>query len=226
MSLIHPLVVRQLNASYGTAPILSAITTTVRAGEVVAVLGSNGSGKSTFIKALLGLVPNISGTIEIYGHDARRHPRRAFAPVGYVPQRSPATPTTAVTALELVTSGLVSTRSLWPGHTGRTKALQALQTVGMHAHATDPIQEFSGGQLQRTLIARALVRQPELYLLDEPLAGVDRHSAQVVVDTLAAAHRRGATIITVLHELGPFAPLITRTLTIANGRLIDEQVMG
>lgn len=73
------------------------------------------------------------------------------------------------------------------------------------------------------MIARALVREPKLYLLDEPLAGVDRHSAQVLVDTLTAAHAKGATIVVVLHELGPFAPLITRTLQVAGGKLSEVE---
>lgn len=219
MQISEPLVTTDLTASYGTAPILTGVSTTVHAGEVVAVIGANGSGKSTFMKACLGLVPKVTGSVQMFGHDTKREPKAAFTHVGYVPQRSPIAPATPVNALEMVTSGLVGAGSWHPKRGGKKRALAALETVGMADRAGDPIQYFSGGQLQRTMIARALVREPDLYLLDEPLAGVDQKSAQVVVDTLSVAHAKGATIVVVLHELGPFEPLITRALQASGGTL-------
>ena len=106
----------------------------------------------------------------------------------------------------------------WSGYTKR-KAMEALERVGLADRANDHVQVFSGGQSQRVLIARALVRHPDLLILDEPLAGIDRDSREALAETLQALHGGGVTIVTVLHEMGELGPLIERTIALEDGHV-------
>ncbi|MDO5699999.1 MAG: ATP-binding cassette domain-containing protein [Bowdeniella nasicola] len=215
----HALAVNDLTVAYGPATILHDVTTQVDAGEVVAVLGANGSGKSTLMKACLGLAPISAGSVQIFGRSVGGRPRVAFDRIGYVPQRSAAFSETPTTALEVVASGLIGSWRLRPPRGGRERALAALQQMGLGHRAHCPIRVFSGGQMQRTLIARALVRQPDLLILDEPLAGIDQDSQDLLLGALHDLHDAGTAIVVVLHEIGPFDGFLDRALVLAQGTI-------
>ncbi|MGW3268894.1 metal ABC transporter ATP-binding protein [Streptomyces sp. NPDC001056] len=212
---------RGVRADLGARPVLRGIDLTVRRGEVVALLGANGSGKSTAIRALIGQVPLTDGTIELFGT-----PRRAFrdwARVGYVPQRVTAAGGVPATVTEIVSSGrLARTRFGLFRKDDRDAVRHALEQVGMADRAKDAVTALSGGQHQRVLIARALVARPELLIMDEPMAGVDLASQEVLARTLEAQVEAGTTVLLVLHELGPLEPLIDRTVVLRDGRVLHD----
>ncbi|SDM73998.1 metal ABC transporter ATP-binding protein [Actinomyces ruminicola] len=219
-----PIEVNDASVVLGSNLILDAVDLTVYGGESVALLGANGSGKSTLVKTILGLLPVRSGTVRLFGHDARERRTVPWGRVGYVPQRVGASSGVPATALEVVRSGLLSPGRPFAdrGRSARRRALEALDAVGLADRARDHVQVFSGGQSQRVLIARALVRSPELLLLDEPLAGIDRASRESLAVTLAELRRRGLTLLTVLHEMGELSDVIERAVVLAEGRVVFD----
>jgi zinc transport system ATP-binding protein len=200
-------------------PILRDADLAVRRGEVVAVLGANGSGKSTLVKAVVGLRPLARGEVRLFGTPLAGF--RAWSRVGYVPQRSPAAQGVPSSVWEVVASGRIPhRRAFLPARrSDRAATLAALQAVGLADRAHQPVSTLSGGQQQRVLVARTLASEPELLVLDEPNAGVDLVSQGAIAETLAVRAATGATIVVVLHELGPFAPMIQRAVVVSEGRI-------
>ena len=204
------------------------VSLTVERGESVALLGANGCGKSTLIKACLGLYPLAGGDVKLFGTSLSKRRQVPWMRVGYVPQRVSATAGVPATALEVVRSGLLGPGrpfASWGGG-AKAQALEALAQVGLAKRANDHVQVFSGGQAQRVMIARALVRRPQLLFLDEPLAGVDRASRQGLADCLAQLREQGITLVTVLHEMGELAGLVDRTVTLADGRVVASRPLA
>lgn len=212
-----------LNVTIGAARILKNISFQIAEGESVALVGQNGSGKSTLLRALVGIVPASSGSIELYGENSASNPR-ILSRIGYVPQRFARATGVPATAYEVVRTGLLSAKKLQAhrGTKARTATMEALEAVGLAERANDHIQVFSGGQMQRVMIARALVRKPSLLLLDEPLSGIDRQSRESLSQTLATLRNSGVTLLTVLHEMGELAPLIERTIELEDGHIIYD----
>lgn len=212
----------------GSTHILHQVSLTVERGESVALLGANGCGKSTLIKACLGLYPLAGGDVQLFGASLSKRRQVPWMQVGYVPQRVSATAGVPATALEVVRSGLLGPGrpfASWGGG-AKAQALEALAQVGLAKRANDHVQVFSGGQAQRVMIARALVRRPQLLFLDEPLAGVDRASRQGLADCLAQLREQGITLVTVLHEMGELAGLVDRTVTLADGRVVASRSLA
>ena len=167
-----PVAVEGLAVHLGGSRILDDVALSVSSGESVAFLGANGSGKSTLVRAILGIVPASAGNVELFGESVALRKSVPWSRIGYVPQRVTASSGVPATALEVVRSGLLGRGRLWAdvGPRAKRKALEALSAVGLEDRARDHVQVFSGGQAQRVLIARALVREPDLLFLDEPLA--------------------------------------------------------
>lgn len=216
-----PAVVRldNLHVAWDTDLILHGITLSIPAGQTVAITGSNGSGKSTTIKALLGTAPITSGDALLFSRSITARRRVPWQKIGYVPQRISSGGAVSSSAIEVVRSGLLGPRRLWamPGDTAR--AMDALERVGMAHRAHSPMNILSGGQAQRVLIARALVRRPELLIMDEPMAGIDAASRARLAGIVADAKAEGTTILIVLHELGELGPLLDRELHISAGHV-------
>ncbi|CAL9575542.1 MULTISPECIES: metal ABC transporter ATP-binding protein [Streptomyces] len=212
---------REVRAELGARPVLRGIDLTVGRGEVVALLGANGSGKSTAVRAIIGQVPVSGGTVELFGT-----PRRSFrdwARVGYVPQRTTAAGGVPATVTEIVSSGRLARTRFGPFRkTDREAVRRALELVGMADRAKDSVTALSGGQHQRVLIARALVSEPELLIMDEPMAGVDLASQEVLAETLRRQVEAGTTVLLVLHELGPLEPLIDRAVVLRDGCVLHD----
>ena len=223
-----PLKVDSIDVVMGSTHILHQVSLTVERGESVALLGANGCGKSTLIKACLGLYPLADGDVQLFGASLSKRRQVPWMQVGYVPQRVSATAGVPATALEVVRSGLLGPGrpfASWGGG-AKAQALEALAQVGLAKRANDHVQVFSGGQAQRVMIARALVRRPQLLFLDEPLAGVDRASRQGLADCLAQLREQGITLVTVLHEMGELAGLVDRTVTLADGRVVASRSLA
>ncbi|HEY5834562.1 metal ABC transporter ATP-binding protein [Streptomyces sp.] len=207
---------RDASASLGARPVLRGVDLTVGRGEVVALLGANGSGKSTAVRAVVGQVRLTSGTWELFGTPGARF--RQWARLGYVPQRTTAAGGVPATVREVVSSGRLARTGLrFPGRADRAAVDRAIGLVGLADRAKDPVDALSGGQHQRVLIARALAAEPELLIMDEPMAGVDLASQDVLAATLREQVAGGATVLLVLHELGPLEPLIDRAVVLRDG---------
>ncbi|WP_121746928.1 metal ABC transporter ATP-binding protein [Streptomyces sp. E2N166] len=207
---------RGVRAELGSRPVLRGIDLTVRGGEVVALLGANGSGKSTAVRTVIGQVPVTAGKVELFG--TPRHRFRDWARVGYVPQRTTAAGGVPATVTEIVSSGRLSRARFGVLRKADHEAVRrALDLVGMADRAKDSVNALSGGQHQRVLIARALAAEPELLIMDEPMAGVDLASQEVLAQTLRKQVAAGTTVLLVLHELGPLEPLIDRAVVLRDG---------
>lgn len=203
----------------GGRPVLRGIDLTLERGEVVAVLGANGSGKSTLVRAMLGLVPTLRGEVRLFGTPLADF--KGWSRIGFVPQRVTAGSGVPATVREVVGAGRLARRRLLRPMSREDRAAveEAIAAVGLTGRAKDGVSTLSGGQQQRALIARALVGRPDLFVLDEPTAGVDLQSQEAFAEALAGMVDRGATIVLVAHELGPFAPLISRTVVMRDGRV-------
>ncbi|MFF2776568.1 metal ABC transporter ATP-binding protein [Streptomyces sp. NPDC058052] len=213
--------VRGATAALGARPVLRGVDLTVRRGEVVALLGANGSGKSTAVRAIIGQVPLTGGTIELFGTGRKRF--RDWARVGYVPQRTTAAAGVPATIREVVASGRLSRRRFgFATRADKAAVDRAIDLVGLADRAGDSVSALSGGQHQRVLIARALASEPELLIMDEPMAGVDLASQEVLATTLREQVAGGTTVLLVLHELGPLEPLIDRAVVLRDGCVVHD----
>ncbi|MFD1937229.1 MULTISPECIES: metal ABC transporter ATP-binding protein [Nonomuraea] len=204
--------------------VLRGVDLTVCSGEVVAIMGANGSGKSTLVRAMLGLTPLSGGQTLLYGRPPARF--REWWRVGYVPQRLQVGGGVPATVREVVASGRIARqRRLRPTTAADRRAVEtALEYVALADRAGDSVQNLSGGQQQRVLIARALAGEPDVYVMDEPNAGVDAGSQRLLADTLTTLVAGGKTIVLVMHELGPLEPLITRGVVVRDGVIAHDGV--
>ena len=218
----HPVELVDGAVAIGGRPILRGIDLTVPHGEFLALLGANGSGKSTLVRALVGLRPLSRGELRLFGTPFGAFD--AWQRIGFVPQRSGAASGVPASVREVVSSGRLTRRRLLRPLSAADRAAvdEAIALVGLEDRARDGVGTLSGGQQQRVLIARALAGDPELFLLDEPTAGVDLHHQQVLADALGALKSRGTTVVLVAHELGPLAPLVDRTIVMRHGRISHD----
>ncbi|MGX1883793.1 metal ABC transporter ATP-binding protein [Streptomyces sp. NPDC055287] len=207
---------RGATATLGSRPVLRGVDLAVHRGEVVSLLGANGSGKSTAVRSVIGQVPLTGGSVDLFGTPLRRF--RDWARVGYVPQRTTAASGVPATVFEVVSSGRLSRAKLrWPSKADRAAVHRAIELVGLGDRAKDSVNALSGGQHQRVLIARALASEPELLIMDEPMAGVDLTSQEILAATLREQVVAGTTVLLVLHELGALEPLIDRAVVLRDG---------
>jgi manganese/iron transport system ATP-binding protein len=185
--------------AYDAPLVLEDVNGSVAAGEAVALIGPNGGGKSTLIKAVLGLVPVVAGEIRVLG----RRPVDARTSVAYVPQAETLDPEFPISVEQVVLMGRYR-RVGWlryPGRADRAAATQALASVGLAERARDRFGTLSGGQRQRVLLARALVAEPRLLLLDEPFNGVDAVSQEALLTALAKVRATGTAVVVSTHDL-------------------------
>ena len=214
--------VTDLSVDLGGRLVLRGVDLQIRQGEVVAVLGTNGSGKSTLIRTVVGLLPAARGEVQLFGTPVPRF--RQWQRVGYVPQRITAAGGVPATVYEVVSSGLLSRRRLFRPLKAADRAAveHALELVDMADRRKDAVAELSGGQQQRVLIARALVSDPDLLILDEPTAGVDLASQAIFADAIRERVAGGSTVVMVSHDLGPMDALIDRSVVLRRGRIVYD----
>lgn len=222
---------RRVAVARGGRTILSHVDLDVRRGEFIAVLGPNGAGKSTLMRAILGLVPLRDGTITVLGQP----PAAARSSVGYVPQRHGFDNTTQVRGIDLVRLGLDGDRWGLPlplsgaararRRTERHRIDEVIALVGASAYAERPIGRISGGEQQRLLLAQALVRRPELLILDEPLDSLDLpNQAAVAALVRRICTRENVAVLLVAHDVNPLVGYLDRVVYLANGRAVAGAV--
>ncbi len=194
-----PVEVHDLTVSYNRRPVLWDVDFTIPEGKLIAVVGPNGAGKSTLIKAIMGLVPLSSGYVKLFGSSLDDVRRR----VAYVPQRTSVDWDFPTNALDVVVMGRYGRLGVFqrPRRADIDAAEEALRKVGMHEFAKRQISQLSGGQQQRVFLARALAQDADLYLMDEPFAGVDAATESAIVELLREMRRAGKTVIVVHHDL-------------------------
>ena len=198
-------------AGYFGRDVLDDVSFDVAAGEFVGIIGPNGSGKSTLLKVIAGLLPAQCGTLLVFGHPPNPATRHL---VGYVPQSEAVNWSFPVTVTDVVLMGTYGRLGFFHApHAGeRDAARRAIEQVGMQAYADAQIGQLSGGQQQRVFVARALVQQPKLMLLDEPIAGVDATTQHAIFTLLEDLQRAGTTIIATTHDLSCVAEWFDRVL--------------
>lgn len=208
--------------SYGEGAVLDDVSLRIEPGEFVALVGPNGSGKSTLLKVLLGLLTPAAGSVALFGGPPARFKERWR--LGYVPQRPEMASQIPVTVDEVVATGRLAKRGWWrlPSGGDRTQVRHAVDSVALADLGSRPITELSGGQQQRAYIARAFASEPDLLVLDEPIAGVDADSQRRFRDSLThliAEH--GSAVLLVSHELGSVAEDLDRVIVLKQRVLFD-----
>ena len=191
--------VADLTVAYREQPVLWDVDLQVPEGVLMAVVGPNGAGKTTFVKAVLGLVPVAAGRVEVLGQPVSAK-RRLIA---YVPQRGSVDWDFPTSVLDVVMMGRYGALGWFrrPGAAERERATDALGQVGMADFAGRQISELSGGQQQRVFLARALVQDARIVLMDEPFQGVDATTERTIVTLLQTLRSEGRTVVVVHHDL-------------------------
>ena len=214
-----PLTIRGLTVSYGQKPAVFSVDADIPEGSMTAIIGPNGAGKSTLLKTVLGIVPRLSGQVMVYGAPLDR----VRARIAYVPQRASVDWDFPTRVVDVVLMGMYRRLGLLARVKGqhRAKALDCLTRVGMETFADRQIGELSGGQQQRVFLARALAQEADLYLLDEPFAGVDAATERAIIDVLKTLRDAGKTVLAVHHDLSTVPDYFDRVL-VMNVRKIAE----
>lgn len=207
-----------LSVSYHGKPVLHGVDIEVPCGSLTGIMGPNGAGKSTLLKVIMGVMPADNGWVKILGKPLREVTGR----VGYVPQREAVDWDFPVTVADVALMGTYGKLRGWfgrPGKAGRLRALEALEQTGIRDLAGRQIGELSGGQQQRTFLARALAQDADVYLMDEPFAGVDAATERAIVRLLGEMRDAGKTVLVVHHDLRTAARYFDRLLLL-NGRVV------
>ncbi len=191
--------IRQLTVNYEKTPILWDVSLEIPQGVIVGMVGPNGAGKSTLMQAMMGFVHPLAGSVQFFNKPLSEVRKR----VAYVPQKEKIDWDFPITVLDLVLMGRYPQKGLfkWMTKADRQAAMRCLEMVKMEAFAHRQISQLSGGQQQRAFIARALLQEAELYLLDEPFAGVDLATENMLMDLFRKMREAGKTIWIVHHDL-------------------------
>ena len=212
--------IRSVSHAYGDVAVLRNVTTWIEAGELVGIIGPSGAGKTTLLRILLGEIVPTRGTVSSTS--------RSPISIGYVPQLDAGERSFPLTVREMVLLGTAaeSRRVPWFDQAEKRRASAILDRLGILGHAYSRLDELSGGQFQRALIARALMAQPSLLVLDEPTSGIDLQTRREVLDLLSELRREGLTIVLSTHDLNWVAAHLPRIIClnrimIADGAPVD-----
>lgn len=218
-----PLAIRGLSVSCGEKPALFSVDLTIAPQSMTAIIGPNGAGKSTLLKAALGTVPRLAGQVSIFGRALASERHR----IAYVPQRASVDWDFPADVRDVVLMGLYRQSGLLRRITRADEAVaeDALARVGMQDFRNRQIGQLSGGQQQRVFLARALAQNADLYLLDEPFAGVDAATETAIIAVLKKLKDAGKTVVAVHHDLSTVADYFDHVVMI-NTRLIAAGEIG
>lgn len=209
--------VHDLTVSYNKKPVLWDVDLTLPKGQLIGIIGPNGAGKSTFIKAIMDLVPQSSGFVKLFDQDLSKVRNR----ISYVPQRESVDWDFPASVMDVVLMGRYGKLGLFrrPRKADKEVAMDCLRKVGMENFAHRQISQLSGGQQQRTFLARALAQQADLYLMDEPFAGVDAATEKAIIQLLKEMSDQHKTVIVVHHDLQSVTQYFDWTILL-NTRLV------
>lgn len=215
------LAIAGLTVGYGGVPAVQDVSARFAKGQLTAIVGPNGAGKSTLLKAALGLIPAQSGEVRVFGAKVAE----ALPRIAYVPQRAAVDWDFPARALDVVLMGAWRRTGLL-GRLGgeKARAMDCLARVGMEGFATRQIGALSGGQQQRVFLARALMQGADLFLLDEPFAGVDAATEAAIIGVLKGLRDAGVTIIAVHHDLSTVPAYFDRVLLLNRSAVAEGPV--
>ncbi|MEZ5301824.1 MAG: metal ABC transporter ATP-binding protein [Verrucomicrobiales bacterium] len=215
--MIPALETHDLTVAYQKKPVLYGVDLAVPEGKLVGIIGPNGAGKSTLIKAVMGLLPLRGGWVRVFGKPFAKAKSR----VGYVPQRESVDWDFPVNVSDVVMMGRYGRLGLFrrPGGRDAEAVRRCLEEVKMLPYANRQISNLSGGQQQRVFLARALAQESDLYLMDEPFAGVDAATESAIITLLKQLKSKGKTILVVHHDLTT-APKYFDMLILLNMRVV------
>lgn len=210
--------VNHLTVQFSEKVVLWDLSFTLNQGECIGILGPNGAGKSTLLKALIGTHCSPEGTVSFQGESFKKNRKK----IAYLPQKSNIDWSFPITPLEVVLMGLYPLKGYcgWMTRADKAHALKMLERLGLSDYADQPLHILSGGQRQRVFMARALIQNPDIYLLDEPFAGVDLPSQQLIINLLKKLTGDGKTVLIVHHDLMTAQSLFDTILWV-NKRLIE-----
>ena len=216
------LTVEGASFAFGAHRVLDGVSMEISPGEFTALVGPNGAGKSTLLRIVLGLLAPQAGRVELFGSPPRR--LRDRWRLGYVPQRPRLAPDLPATVEEVVGAGRLAKTGWWrrPRPKDRAAVAHVLESVALGDLRHQRVTELSGGQQQRVLIAKALASEPQLLILDDPIAGVDAQAQRLFRDSLVHLLREhGASVLLVSHELGAVADDLDRVVVLRHRVLFD-----
>ncbi|CAN5662109.1 metal ABC transporter ATP-binding protein [soil metagenome] len=217
----HAIELTRITAAYDRTPILRDVSLYVPPGQFTGLIGPSGAGKTTLLRAMLGLVPRVEGDVSVGGR--RVVTDRAPKGVGYVPQVGAIDWSFPVTVENVVMMG-ISNQTLalpWPSRQERRKVHEVLERLGLQGFESRHIRDLSGGQQQRAFLARALVSDPEILILDEPTASVDIKTRDDILHLLSELNRDGTTIVMTTHELNSVAAHLPWVVCV-NGGIVAQ----
>ena len=215
--------ISDLGVSLGGHSILSGVNAEIRAGEFIGVFGPNGAGKTTLMRCLLGTLRPTRGEITIFG----QAPARAARTIGYMPQGNMGFESTALSARALIHAAWEGEKwgIPWNSVAARAEVARVLALTQAEVYADRPFSILSGGERQRIMLAQALLGQPKLLVLDEPLAGLDPKNQALLITCIADVKRvMNATILFVAHDMNPLLHVMDRVLYLAGGGALLGEV--
>ncbi|MEO2074405.1 MAG: heme ABC exporter ATP-binding protein CcmA [Bacillus sp. (in: firmicutes)] len=208
--------IKKLTKQADNKLILRGIDLSIKKGETVAILGPNGAGKSTLLKVLATLIKPTSGLVKINGSDLKKDHIEIKKILGYLPHSS------LLYDHYSPLENLVFFGNIYGVKNVEEKAIQLVKEVGLSFFLNEPVKNFSRGMLQRIAIARAIVHDPEVLLLDEPHTGLDQGAISILNNVILSMKDRGATTLMVTHDFKQAAEICDRIIIIKNGKIVDD----
>jgi len=208
---------------------LRDVSLSIKENELIYVVGPNASGKTTLLETMNGLLEPYTGSVHVFGYDARSHGRRLRTEIGYVPQDFMVDPGEPYLAFDVVMMGRYGKIGVLnrPEEDDREKALDAMRLLGVDDLSHRPMGKLSGGQQQKVMIARALAKEPRILLMDEPFSNLDPESKMKVPELIKVLHlRNGFTTVVVTHETSRLMEVCRRVIVMDNGRVTSDGPPG
>jgi len=211
---------KNLKVQYKNKLIWQDVSFNIKLGEFVGVLGPNGAGKTTLFKLLLGLLDQSEGSLKLFN----TYPKKGNSRIGYVPQRRNIDKDMNISAIELVKLGIDGDKWSWQESINKKAkdklALKTLEQVSAKELAYQPLGELSGGELQRIFLAQALIGEPELLLLDEPLANLDIKNEYNLIQLISSIVKsKNISVLLIAHDLNPLLPVLDKVIYVARGNI-------
>jgi heme exporter protein A len=208
--------IKKLTKQADNKLILRGVDLSIHKGETVAILGPNGAGKSTLLKVLAGLIKPTSGTVQINGLDLKKNQLEIKKQLGYLPHSS------LLYDHYSPFENLVFYGNVYGVKNAEERATQLVKEVGLSFFLNEPVKNFSRGMIQRIAIARAIVHEPEVLLLDEPHTGLDQGAISILNNVILSMKEKGTTTLMVTHDFKQAAEICDRIIIVKNGKIVDD----
>lgn len=208
--------IKKLTKQADNKLILRGVDLSIQKGETVAILGPNGAGKSTLLKVIAGLIKPTSGTVKMNGLDLNKNQVEIRKTLGYLPHSS------LLYDHYSPLENLVFYGQIYGVKNVEKRAIELVKEVGLSFFLNEPVKNFSRGMIQRIAIARAIVHDPEILLLDEPHTGLDQGAISILNNVILSMKAKGTTTLMVTHDFKQAAEICDRIIIVKNGKIVDD----